>query len=1093
MFKRIDLGLALLLAVFTACAARADEPPVRLLFAGSSSTYQHDMPGQVATWLSQLDERDYRATIAGRSGDGIHVYLRPGFDRYQYGVPQGKTFLDVVAAEKADWVVLQVVCRFIHGEQGKEHAAAVDQYCEAIRAAGGEPMIYEMGWGRGEAEAEGRELIFQSAVKNRVTKLVPCSTAWARVRQERPDLELQNLPDTVHPGTLGTYLNLCCFAAAVLDQAPGEGAPRTVRTWQRFEDRDAKQRAEQALSSREVKDPYVSALPSWMQTNYLLATDVEIDPEVARYLRRVAWECWQETRDRLKAAMAQSQAAEPTGQATAALDQHFRNKIEPILKARCYECHSHESGEASSGLVLDSRAGWESGGSLGAAIVPGKPDESPLVAAIQYEDPFFEMPPDGKMPAEEIATLVAWISAGAHDPRGGGKAPVKSGFDFEAGRQWWSFQPIQDPAVPAVNQKDWPTNAIDHFLLTRLESEGLAPAVDAEPDVLLRRLSYDLTGLPPTSEQLADFRRSAAIDLQAAIEHVVDEMLASPQYGEKWGRHWLDLARYADSNGSSCNTPYHDAWRYRNWVIQSVTEDRPWDRFVTQQIAGDLLPWSEQHERDENLIATGYLMLGSKVLGLFDKEQLTLDVVDEQIDTIGKSLLGMTVSCARCHDHKFDPIPQRDYYALAGIFTSTVTLDNRLGGPKEDESDWSRRGLGPDGDQQLQAFLAENRYPWVKLTQRVYQQRKQIRQIGDSDPEKLAEAQAKLDEHLKELAELEKGLPPIALAVRDAQEPKDTALRIRGVPSAHGDLVPRGFLKAASSGTSQVVHPEASGRAELAAWITSPDNPLTTRVYVNRIWKHIFRHGLVRSVDNFGHRGELPSHPELLDYLAKRFVEGGWRTKPLVRLLVTSRAYRMATTHDARAASIDPENRLLWRQNRRRLEAEEIRDSLLLFANRLDLTAGQGMLGELPIADISNVPNLGNLCDDRRTVYQPVMRTQEPDVLQIFDGADSAVITGARSRTVVAPQALYFLNSPLVQECADLVARQTAELGQADPQQIVGTVVREIWRREPTPREFELLTRYLEHQSDDAHGVTRHDIAKLCQAVMASTQFQFLD
>ncbi|MEQ8784829.1 MAG: PSD1 and planctomycete cytochrome C domain-containing protein [Pirellulaceae bacterium] len=775
----------------------------------------------------------------------------------------------------------------------------------------------------------------------------------------------------------------------------------------------------------------------------------------------------------------------------------FNDYVEPLLKQRCYDCHSHETGEANGGLVLDSRAGWSVGGDSGPAVVPGQPEKSLLIEAVGYDNEDLQMPPDGKLSDDEIAALVKWVKLGAADPRGDGKAAERATVDIEQGRKFWSFQPLQKASPPPVNRADWPRDDIDRFLLARLEQEGLSPSTDAAPAILLRRVYYDLTGLPPSPTEVDDFQKKAAADMDAALAKVVERLLNSAQFGEKWGRHWLDLARYADSNGSSFNPPFRSAWRYRNLVIDAYNRDLPYDRFVAMQIAGDLLPYASQQERDENLTASAYLMLGSKVLGLFDKEQLYLDVADEQIDTIGKSMLGLTLGCARCHDHKFDPLPQSDYYALAGIFTSTVTLDDRLGGAKEDESDWSRRGLGPGGDERLREFLRKNRYQWIKATQKRFQAQKRIGELKDASTDEeraeLEKARAELKTYSDQLDELAAAMPPYVLAPREVTSPADTALRIRGVPASKGDLVPRGFLQVAAFPSQPSVDRRHSGRLELAEWIASPEHPLTARVYVNRIWKHLFREGLVRTVDNFGARGEAPTQPQLLDYLAARFIDDGWSTKRLIRSLVLSRAYRMSSTNKSSAAESDPENRRLWRQNARRLEPEEIRDTLLLISGRLDASQGAGMIDHLPIGDISNLGEALEIGDNRRTVYQPVFRTLEPDVLQIFDFANSAVTIGDRPKTIVAPQALYLLNSPLVQDSCVLAAKRiTAEAPRENADELIKRAFSMLIGRRATPSELEILDRYLEKQYEGPEGPTDHDVSKLVQTILGSTQFQFL-
>ncbi len=784
--------------------------------------------------------------------------------------------------------------------------------------------------------------------------------------------------------------------------------------------------------------------------------------------------------------------------------ENFAEYVEPLLARRCYECHSHAAGEASGGLVLDSRAGWAVGGDSGPSVVPGKPEDSLLWKAVQYDLPHLQMPPEGRLPPEELTILEQWIRAGAFDSRSGGGTERPRIIDLEEGRKWWAFTPVETGIRKSGESV---SAAVDRLIRETLSDHALSLAAPADRDVLLRRVTYDLTGLPPDSQRTDRLLRGPESDWNSAYAAYVDELLASPQFGEKWGRHWLDLARYADSNGASFNPPFRAAWRYRNWVIQSINDDLSVRDFIAAQLAGDLMPAETQAQADRNLIATGFLMLGSKVLGEFDKEQLTLDVVDEQLDTIGKSLLGMTVGCARCHDHKFDPIPQVDYYALAGILSSTVTLEDRLGGPKEDESDWSRRGLGEGGDQRLQEFLKDNRYAWIKATAKRFQAISALQALtapatenaSSVSPEMLQKAQAEVQRATETLTALEAQMPPYAMAVRDATKPEDIPLRIRGVPASRGDIVPRGFLQVVARVEPPAISGSVSGRLQLAEWITSNENPLTARVYVNRVWKHLFREGLVRSVDNFGTTGELPTHSRLLDLLAGEFVAADWHLKPLVRQLVLADAYRCAC---GTPGADDPENRLLAVQNRRRLEAEEIRDTMLWLADALDQSPGGGMIDQLPIGDLSSLGPALDISDTRRTIYQPIFRTLEDPLLRIFDGADTAMTTGARSRTVVATQALYFLNAEAVRRTADHLGREL-RLGQPAPTgarnvaddaaALVRAAFSRIVCRPPTQAELAILVRYLIAQGDVASGITPHDVSKLCQAILASTQFQFLE
>lgn len=758
----------------------------------------------------------------------------------------------------------------------------------------------------------------------------------------------------------------------------------------------------------------------------------------------------------------------------------FQREVEPLLRAHCYECHSH-AGKIKGGLALDSAGGWRSGGDSGPAIVPGDATRSLLMRAIRYADPTTEMPPKGRLDDAAIAVFERWITAGAPDPRGGA-VRVRDGIDLVAGRQHWAFRPLRVVEPPVVRDGSWVRNEVDRFILHRLEAAGLRPAPPAEAQRFRRRLAYDLTGLPPSD----------------GTDAAVESLLTSPAFGEKWGRAWLDLARYADSNGASFNVPYPEAWRYRTWVIAAFNDDMPYDRFIAKQIAGDLLPANTAAERDDNLVATGFLMLGSKVLGEFDKELLTLDVVDEQVDTIGRSVLALTLGCARCHDHKFDPVPQSDYYALAGIFTSTVTLEDRYGGPKEDESDWSRRGLGPDGDERLQRFLAEHRHEWIRTGAKRHGAQQKLAKLerdGTASAKDLDQARTELQRVQQRFDALQALAPAHAMAVRDHAAPGDTTLRIRGVPGSHGEQVPRGFLQVASWPGQPAVDPHQSGRLQLAHWLSDARNPLTARVVVNRVWQQLFGRGLARDVDNFGLRGEPPTHPELLDWLAQRFIADGWRLKPLIRLLVTSSTYRMAVAHDAQAVALDPENRLRWRQERRRLSAEEIRDSLLWVAGDLDRAPVTTLVPDLPSRDLTGEDaGLWTIDDRHRTIYQPLIRTMEPDVLRIFDGAPSAMSSGQRATTTVAPQALYFLNAPLVQQCSRRMGEQVAKYRAGhDVLPVVRAAFARALGRGPDAREERALADYLLRQFTGNREPSVHDLAKLCQVVLASTQFQYLE
>ena len=783
----------------------------------------------------------------------------------------------------------------------------------------------------------------------------------------------------------------------------------------------------------------------------------------------------------------------------------FESKVRPILIERCHSCHSKDE-KVKGELLLDSRNGWQVGGTLGPAVVPGKPDESLVVEAVRYENSDLEMPPKGKLPPHEIAILEEWVQRGAYDPRIDESVTASEGIDIEKGKEFWSFRPVKKPEIPSVENEQWPRSPSDHFILTNLEKNALAPARDAAPEILLRRLSYDLTGLPPTPEAVEAFSLAFADSPDKAVSLAVERLLADPEFGEKWGRHWLDLARYADSNGASFNVVMRSVWRYRNWVIESFRDNRPIDEFLQMQIAGDLMDWDSQQQRDENLIATSYLMMGSKVLGLFDKAQLQMDVVDEQIDLVGRSMLGLTLGCARCHDHKFDPVPTADYYAMAGIFTSTQTLNGRIKTPLDDESALTRRGLGEGGDETLQTFLSEHRHAWERAEDRIYNLSRDIARL-EKELAKSDGADPKVSKDLEkrrtDLAKHEKiwatfpELPKWVLAPMDEAKPADTPIRVRGAPTAFGDTPPRGFLQVASWDGQPTVNPAQSGRLELAEWLTAPENPLTARVFVNRVWQKLFGEGLVRTVDNFGIRGDAPTHPELLDFLAAEFVERDWDLKWLVRELATSRAYRMAAVVESGLTEAGSENRLLQRQNRRRLEPEEIRDTLLLLAGNLQSGPRGAVVDHLPLTEVNGeaeARSKGVVITHHRTVYQPVIRTSVMDVLEVFDFPNPSMPTGRRANTTIAPQALYLMNSPFVQEATHAFGKRimSPDYG-ATGQQVLESIYRSVISRSPTQEELQIMLPYFEQQFENANLPSPHDRAKMAQALIASTLFQYLD
>jgi hypothetical protein len=712
-------------------------------------------------------------------------------------------------------------------------------------------------------------------------------------------------------------------------------------------------------------------------------------------------------------------------------DDFFTSKIEPLLKQHCFECHSH-AGKMKGGLVLDSRSGWQAGGDSGPALVPGSPEKSRLIEAVRYTNPDMEMPPKGKLPESEIATLEEWVKRGAPDSRESAaeaKGVKKNGVNLEEGRKHWAYQPVRDAAVPVVRTAAWPLNDVDAFILAQQETAGLHPGPEAERHVWLRRVTFDLTGLPPTEAEIADFVTDHS---PQAYEHVVDRLLSSKAYGERWARHWLDLVGYAEQIGTEGKVFAEHAWRYRDYLVESFHRDKPFGRFIREQIAGDLLPAASPIERRENLIATGFIVLGDVDINAIDKLKMEHDFVDSQVSKVGTAFLGMTLGCVRCHDHKFDAIGQEDYYALAGMFRSTKT------------SFKTRHGIWSNIQRVPLPELEEDRNAALEHDQSLMDWRQEKQKLEDESKALAAKADAsdkkRLEELKKEIAALELRIAhgeyfhpgkPQAIAVQDTEKPADMRLTIRGNPHALGDIIPRGLVRVAMWGPQPKIPDGQSGRLQLADWIADERNPLTPRVAVNRVWQKLFGEGLVRSVDYFGTRGDTPTHPELLDYLAHRFVSDGWSQKKLIRTLALSRTYRLASGQtDAR----DSENKLLTRMNRQRLDAESIRDAMLVASGRLAVPAGgpglplefpENVTG-LPLKEKQDVHPQFSLKKEResqaveRTLYLPVVRTgTQPGTARlrdVFDFPQPAQFTSKRGETTVPTQSLFLLNADLIRE-----------------------------------------------------------------------------
>ena len=848
----------------------------------------------------------------------------------------------------------------------------------------------------------------------------------------------------------------------------------------------------------------------------------------------------------------------------------FEKKIRPVLSMSCYECHSAKSKSLKAGLLLDRKAGWVRGGKNGAVIHPGKPDESILMNALKYDNHELQMPPSGKLSETVLADFEKWISMGAPDPRNSSMEEVFAVGGLKAkslkeGREFWAFKPIKLPLVPAVQKGEWIQDEIDRYILRGIEEHDLEPSQKAKPTTLLRRIFFDLTGLPPSPQDIKDYQNSSS---QESFENVVNKLLESPRFGERWGRHWLDVARYADTTGGGRNNPFPNSHRYRDYVINSFNNDKPFDQFIIEQIAGDLMPSSTDEEYNEKLTGTGFLVLGPHNYELQDKELLRMEVVDEQLTAVGKAFMGLTMDCARCHDHPFDPISITDYYSMAGIFRSTnslvpgnvagfherelrdefgeqreqydqtlaslekrlkdaVNLFKALGGKESNSNtrsldpltlegivvdelavmkkgNWKlsthtpgyvgsgyhhdnntgkgnksityRANISKGGEYDVQVSYTDgsNRSKKTPITvmhadgeQKIYidqtkppailgtftsvgvfrfepierdlvqittegtegyviadairlvaiENKYGVPNFSDKPKEtehdlvaqkKLADAQKRVEKLKGEIEIHKRSQPPKVAKVMSVLEQEKTGdwhIHLRGGIRNLGPLVERGFLKVAiPKGASSVaeIPDSSSGRLQLAKWIASSNNPLPARVYANRIWHHLFGRGIVASTDNFGEMGDRPTHPELLDYLAKYLIENNWSSKSLIRKIVLSSTYQMTTNVSAFAQKIDPENNLFSRQNRKRLEAEAIGDAMLLAGGQIS----------------ANHPVL----EKRRFIFQKLNRNNLSELFEVFDYPNPGLVSGNRNISSVPTQALYMMNNEFVIKQARLVS-----------------------------------------------------------------------
>lgn len=700
----------------------------------------------------------------------------------------------------------------------------------------------------------------------------------------------------------------------------------------------------------------------------------------------------------------------------------FEKKIRPVLIDKCYSCHSAETPKgAKAGLLLDTKAGVLKGGETGPAVVAGNAKKSLMIKAMKGDE-LSQMPPKDKLSADVINDFEKWIAMGVPDPRTGKASLVAKPIDINRGKEHWAFQPVKSPAIPKVESKTG--TAIDAFVLAKLAEKKLSLAAPAEKATLLRRIYFDVIGLPPTPEQFQAFLEDESLK---AVEKVIDDLLAKPQFGERWGRHWLDVARYAESSGKEQNIIYPFAWRYRDYVIGAFNSNKPFNQFIKEQLAGDLLPAKNDTEKAEHQIATGYLAVGSKSHNERNPRQFQLDVADEQIDAFSQGMLGITISCARCHDHKFDPIPTADYYAIAGIFTSTETKFGtaRTVGSIQSASlnELPANAYVPVGTMLTKAEVEKLKTRHIDLKK----QRDDAIEAGKKDMQpniRLLGINAQLSIVEKQLGYYDSDGNPkkMAMGVSDRTLARDLPVYVRGELTKPGETVPRGFAQVISPAAPKIGR-GSSGRLELAEWVASEKNPLTARVFVNRVWSHLFGQGLVATADNFGTAGRKPTHPELLDYLAAEFTQSGWNIKAIIKQVMLSKTYQQASTNNETNAATDPDNEYLWRMSKRRIDAEAIRDAMFAVAGELDLTPPVGSPLQKLEGPTQQIGRFGGPITDpdsrKRSVYLPIIRDQAPESLDLFDFPDASLVSGTRDATSVPSQALYLMNSPQVMKLAE--------------------------------------------------------------------------
>ncbi|MEX2560457.1 MAG: PSD1 and planctomycete cytochrome C domain-containing protein [Pirellulales bacterium] len=774
------------------------------------------------------------------------------------------------------------------------------------------------------------------------------------------------------------------------------------------------------------------------------------------------------------------QAAETPGRPIPTAQDYafFESRIRPLLVEHCHECHSRQAETPQASLLLDNAAGIARGGDSGPVVVPGRPDDSLLIQAVRYTHELVQMPPAGQLPEAAIAELAAWVARGAPfppavEPDGpiAGQPVAGQPIDIEQGKLFWSFRPLVEvPPAPAAGQA-WIERRIDAYLLPAMEAGGVSPSPRADRRTLIRRASFDLVGLPPSPEEIDAFIRDDSPDAYARL---IERLLASPHYGERWGRYWLDLVRYCDvpepwaASGA--------AWLYRDWIVDALNRDLPYDRFVTLQLAADHVP----DARVEDIAALGFLGLSPTYWKELKLAPGVIQVVvaeewEERVNTLTSTLLGVTVACARCHDHKFDPVTQHDYYALAGVLASTRLVPRPLLPAGE------AAGLLATLDElrtmqaQVDKLLAQNPLPPEDKTKadEIKAQIEALRKATPAIDEPLAFAVDDASVHV-----LPDG-PHRTMVEHRAGQVQDVPVHIRGNPLNPGDVVPRRFLAVLSQGAPQPFQ-QGSGRLELAQAIFDDAAPLAARVMVNRVWRHHFGRGLVETPSNFGAQGDRPTHPELLDDLAARFIASGWSLKWLHREIMLSAAWQQQSTPHAAGQAVDPDNRHLWRMNRRRLEVEAWRDAMLAACGTLDRSIGG------PPAELNEPAN------NRRTIYGTVKRRELADLLRLYDFPDPTAHSPARLPTTTPLQQLYVLNSPFIGRQAELLTARLQSERPADTKAQVSRAHQLLFGREPTEGETIIAHEFLA-QAGSEPSAAAEAWRQYLEVLLASNELMFID